>query len=133
MWAASEAVHASEATRVAGKRYQCYCTNGPHWVYLRSPEKRRAHFTHAAGVIVRSDPDRELHDWTRDEIYRLINTRLKGARPYLEVEWRCEHCRSLHRTNLLHLIVSCYRERFTDKRQCGPICRFTEKRTTCGP
>lgn len=118
--AASEAVHASELTRVASKRYQCYCSNGPHSVFLRRPKKRRAHFTHSPGAIVRSDPDRELHDWTRDEIYRLINSRLRDAHPFLQVEWRCEHCRSLHRANLLDLIARCYRERFTDKQAMRP-------------
>jgi hypothetical protein len=113
------AVHASEAKRVAGKRYQCYCTNGPHSVFLKRGKKRRAHFTHAAGIVVRSDPNRELHDWTRDEIYRSINSRLKEAQP-LQIEWRCEQCRSLHRTNLLDLIVGCYRERFTDKQAMRP-------------
>jgi hypothetical protein len=114
------AVHASEVKRAAGKRYQCYCTNGPHSVFLRRGKKRRAHFTHVPGIVVRADPNRELHDWTRDEIYRSIDSRLKEMHPLLEIEWRCEDCRSLHRTNLLDLIVRCYRERFTDKQAMRP-------------
>jgi hypothetical protein len=118
--ASAQVIHASEIARVADKRYQCHCKNGPHSVFLKRGNKRRAHFTHSPGVVVRADPNRELHDWTRDEIYRSIDSRLKDAYPLLEIEWRCEDCRSRHRTNILDRIVGCHRERLTDKQAMRP-------------
>src|SRR5258706_15519110 len=121
-----QAVHASEVPRIKGKRYQCYCTNGPHAVFVRKPKKRRAHFAHLSGVVVRADPNREVHDWTRDTLYRLIRARLGDAHLRLRLNGDVRSVDCLIRGICLNRLSAVVASALLISRRCGLIFRYTE-------